>query len=376
MNYQDPHDRRRNDRFWEDRQETPAWAKVLATLIAAVGLGVAIAIFVSRSSEGSVVAVRTETVRKTVAREQAKPERNHRSGQEAKPGHERHVAIPPATETSPQEAESTGGGGQFLGPDAEASFEAMSASLPASVGLAVEPLGSEEVREFGDLRSNGHAWSSIKVAILSTVLKEQGEELGPEEEAWAQSAITASDNEAAASLFGVIEGRRGGLEGASAAVGQTIQEGGSTGTTVATAPPPPGAVSTYGQTVWPVGEAVRFFHSLGRCEILGPSGTGYVESLMKDVIPEQRWGLGGGGFSSADSIGMKGGWGPDSEAGGAYLVRQSGLITNSQGGVAVAMIAIDESGSYPAGAADLTRMAQWLAEELNGFGPRFPECAA
>ena len=38
------------------------------------------------------------------------------------------------------------------------------------------------------------------------------------------------------------------------------------------------------------------------------------------------------------------------------------------------MIAIDESGSYPAGAADLTKMAQWLAGELKGLGPKFPSC--
>ena len=33
-------------------------------------------------------------------------------------------------------------------------------------------------------------------------------------------------------------------------------------------------------------------------EILGRHGTQYVESLMESVIPEQRWGLGEGGFPS------------------------------------------------------------------------------
>ncbi len=374
MNYQDPHGRRRNDRFWEDDRFTPGWAKVVAVLIVAAGLGAAIAIFASRSSGGKAEVVRTETVWQTVAQAQAKPRRK----EGAAPKHT-HSALPPVSETTKSEAAQndggSGSGGGFLGPNADASFDAMAASLPASVGLAVEPLGSEEVREFGDLLSSGHAWSSIKVPILATVLKEQGEHLGPEEEGWAQSAITASDNEAAAALFGTIEGRQGGLDGASAAVGETIQAGGSAGTTVATAPPPPGAVSTYGQTEWPVGEAVRFFHALGRCEVIGPSSTGYVESLMESVIPEQRWGLGEGGFDSDWRVGMKGGWGPDSEAGGGYLVRQSGLVQGPSGGVAVAMIAIDESGSYPAGAADLTRMAQWLGDELKGLGPTFHGCA-
>jgi hypothetical protein len=250
----------------------------------------------------------------------------------------------------------------------------MAASLDASVGLAVQPLGGGEIREFGVLRDDGHAWSTIKVPILVTLLREQGESLGSEEEAWAQSAITASDNSAAAALFGEIEDRRGGLTGASAAVGETLHAGGSVGTEVAIAPPPAGAVSTYGQTDWSVGEAARFFAALGRCEVLGPAGTQYVESLMEGVISEQRWGLGEADFPSGWRVGMKGGWGPEASSGGGYLVRQSGLIQNSEGGVAVAMIALDESGSYPAGASDLTQIAQWLAGELEGLGPAFSGC--
>jgi hypothetical protein len=370
MSYQDPHRRRRDDQFWDDGNLTPSWAKVAATLIVAVGLGAAIAIFVSRSSDGSTKVVRTETVTHTVAEATAEPNRR----ESAKP---KQLSIAPATRTSRKEAgERTGGAsrGSFLGVNAAASFESMAASLPAQVGLAVEPLGSEEVREFGSLLSSGHAWSSIKPAILATVLEEQGESLGAEEEAWAEAAITASDNEAAASLFHTIEGRQGGLDGASAAVGQTIHDGGSTGTTVATAPPPPGAVSTYGQTEWPVGEAVRFYHGLARCEAVGASGSSYIESLMENVISEQRWGLGEASFPSGDRVGMKGGWGPDSEAGGGYLVRQSGFVLGSDGGLAIAMIAIDESGSYPAGASDLTQIAQWLASELKGFGPAYHGC--
>ena len=265
-----------------------------------------------------------------------------------------------------------GGGGKLLGPNADSSFDAMAAGLPAEVGMAIEPLGSEEVIEFGTLLNSGHAWSSIKPAILSTVLAEQGEQLGPEEESWAEGAITASDNEDAADLFHTIEGRQGGLGGASAAVGNTIHEGGSTGTVVATAPPPPGAVSTYGQTEWPVGEAVRFYHGLATCKV---HGTSYIEGLMEDVIAEQRWGLGQASFPSGARVGMKGGWGPDSEANGGYLVRQSGFVQDSRGGIAVAMIAIDESGSYPAGADDLSAMAQWLAGELKGYGPTYHGCS-
>lgn len=367
MNYPDPYGRQPQDHFWEDGRYTPGWAKIVAALIVVIGIGVAIAIFISRNSDDSKPVARVVTVQEEVAPKERQVPQHHEQA-------------PAKKEPTPEAAKGPGNdassGAGLLGPQAEASFESMAASLGGSVGLAVEPLGSEEVSEFGTLREGGHAWSSIKVPILATVLKEQGEHLGSEEEAWAQSAITASDNEAAAGLFGTIESRQGGLESASSAVTQTIQAGGSASTTVATAPPPPGAVSTYGQTVWPVGEAVRFFRALGRCEVLRLSGTSYIESLMESVIPEQRWGLGEGGFPPDWRVAMKGGWGPDSEANGGYLVRQSGLIQNENGGVAVAMIAIDGSGSYPAGASDLTQMAQWLAKELKGLGPSFPSCTS
>jgi hypothetical protein len=344
-------------------------------VIVAGGLGAAIAIFASRSGGSSTEVAQTVTRQVHI---KAKPAASERHITDAVPKHEHAKAPTQVSGTTEKEAEeNTGGavgsgsGGQFLGPNAETSFDAMAATLPAQVGMAVEPLGSEEVIEFGTLLHSGHAWSSIKPAILSTVLAEQGEQLGPEEESWADGAITASDNEDAAALFHTIEGRQGGLEGASAAVGNTIHEGGSAGTVVATAPPPPGAVSTYGQTDWPVGEAVRFYHGLATCKV---HGTSYIEGLMEQVIPEQRWGLGEASWPSGDRVGMKGGWGPDTEANGGYLVRQSGFVRNPQGGIVVAMIAIDESGSYPAGASDLTAMAQWLAGELRGIGPTFHSC--
>jgi hypothetical protein len=37
-------------------------------------------------------------------------------------------------------------------------------------------------------------------------------------------------------------------------------------------------------------------------------------------------------------------------------------------------MAADDAGTYPAGAADLTRIASWLAEELHGLGPAQSTC--
>jgi beta-lactamase family protein len=363
MRYQDPDNRHSRDSFWKETQGTPGWAKVAAALIMTVGIGAAIVIYVSRgSSEPKPTAKTVRAVKATKGAPQAKAHRHDLI-------HESSNSMPPAT----ARANNGGADPAFLAAGAESSFDELASSLSAQIGLAVQPLGGGETREFGDLRA-GHAWSSIKVPILATLLREQGEALGPEEEDWAASAITASDNEAAASLFGKIEEHQGGLIEASQAVEDVLHEAGSAPTQVATAPPPPGAVSTYGQTEWSVGDTAQFFAALGRCEVLGPTGTRYIESLMESVIPEQRWGLGEGGFPSGWRVGMKGGWGPGAES-GDYLVRQSGLIQDATGGIAVAMIVKDDSGTYPGGASDLTQLAQWLGEELKGLGPAFPSCA-
>ena len=342
--------------YWEPDPGTPRWALVVAALILVVGVASAGTIYFSRQDDASEAVARSQP-RKPAAKESAQPLPPQPETQT------RAVAPSPAKKPASPD-------GPILDADAEASFDAMAASLPAQVGLAVAPLAGGTIYEFGDLRE-GHAWSSIKVPILTAVM-DQNEALDPEEEAWAASALTASDNEAAASLFGRLEDRYGGLAGASQAVEGVLREAGDASTTVSTAPPPPGAVSTYGQTQWSLLGSVQFFASLADGCLLGPSGTEYIEGLMESVISEQRWGLGEAGFPSGWSIGMKGGWGP--EASGAYLVRQSGFIRDGDRGVAVAMMAIDDSGTYPAGAADLTQMAAWLAEELQGLGPATSGC--
>lgn len=344
--------------YWEPEPETPRWALVVAALILVAGVASAAAIYISRQNDGSQAVARTAQHR-TAAQAKAQP-------------------LPPQPETqtravapAPKQQHSQAASGPILGAGAEASFEVMAGSLSAQVGLAVASLGDGQVYEFGDLRE-GHAWSSIKVPILTAVMRDEGEALDPEEEAWATSALTASDNEAAAALFGRLEDKYGGLAGASQAVEAVLRDAGDATTTVATAPPPPGAVSTYGQTEWSLLDSVQFYGRLFDGCLLSPAGTEYVEGLMESVIPEQRWGLGEGGFPNGWRVGMKGGWGP--EPSGAYLVRQSGFVRDGDRGIVVAMMAMDDSGSYPAGADDLTQMAQWLARELQGLGPATSGC--
>jgi beta-lactamase class A len=332
---------------------------VVAALILIVGVTGAGAIYLSRQDGETRTVARTQP-------QKAAPEKRTQPPPPQPEAQSRAAKPPPAEPRQPADS-----AGAILAADAEASFEALATSMSAQVGLAVTPLGGGTVYEFGDLRE-GNAWSSIKVPILTAVMLDEGEALDAEEESWAAGALTASDNEAAAALFGRLEDKYGGVAGASQAVESVLRLAGDSSTTVATAPPPPGAVSTYGQTDWSLLSSVRFYESLANGCLLGPSSTEYVEGLMESVIPEQRWGLGEAGFPSGWSVGMKGGWGP--EASGAYLVRQSGFVRDGNRGVAVAMMAIDDSGSYSAGAADLTQMAQWLAAELQGLGPAASGC--
>lgn len=294
---------------------------------------------------------------------------------------ERRLATAKATEAKAErraekaerreEAASGGGpssskGGALFGAGAEGSFESLAASMPGPVGLAVAPLGSGPVETFGPLQS-GHAWSTIKVPILVTLMRDRPEGINAEAQAWAGAALTASDNEAAAALFDQLGQIHGGLSGASAAVGETLAAAGSP-TTVATAPPPAGAVSTYGQTEWSLEGSTAFYRSLANDCLLSPERSDYVLGLMGEVIPEQRWGLGEAGFE-ADLVAFKGGWGPES---GGYLVRQAGLVRDGDSGVAVSMIARD--GTYEGGAAGLTQVATWLRENLRGLGGPASSC--
>lgn len=342
-------DQRPRDLHFEQDTERPRWVIPLAVGIVVAG---AIAAFlIATSAEGGKT--------KTVFLDAKQPTPQHLPSNE--PEQE--------PEPTPAPRSGSGYGGDPLGAGAAGSFETLAASLPAQVGLAVAPLGAMGVEEFGDLRE-GHAWSSIKVPILVTLMRERGSEgLSSDEESSAAAALTASDNEAAARLFAAIEASQGGLEGASAAVGETLASAGDASTTVATGPAPPGAVSTYGQTEWSLGGSATFYRSLAEGCLLDPEGSEYVEGLMEEVIPEQRWGLGEAGFPADWSVGIKGGWGPEGSESGPYLVRQSGIVSDGSGGIAVAMIAIDESGSYEAGAADLTQIAQWLAGRV---GDRLP----
>jgi hypothetical protein len=247
-------------------------------------------------------------------------------------------------------------------PASSSSFAALESEVSGEIGVAFAPLGSTESQTLGPLQV-GHAWSSFKVPISVTVMQEQGGSLTANQESLVASAITASDNEAAAALFSELESKTGGH--ASAAVEQTLSAAGAP-TVVATAPPPPGAVSSWGQTEWELSASTRFYNALA-CGAYG-GATDTILGDMENVIPEQQWGLGQASYPSGTSVAFKAGWGPDGSESGPYLVRQAGIIRSGQAGAVVTIAAQDSSGSFEAGVSDLDGVADWVAENvpLNG----------
>jgi hypothetical protein len=216
------------------------------------------------------------------------------------------------------------------------------------------------------------AMSTSKVLILSALLRNEGGvgNLTAEQSALARAAITESDNDAILALFSDLETDQGGLLGASAYATSLLRQVGDNRTIVATAPPPPGYATTFGQTLWTPTEEVRFFRALALGCVLPPADTDYVLGLMREIEPSESFGLGSVGFSQ---VAYKGGWGP--EPGDQYGVRQTGIIGDGDSGVVVAITA-DPVSTFAAGQTVLDQVAQWLKQELR-LVPRPPaKCPA
>lgn len=330
----------------------PGWARtVLALLVIALGIVVGVWLHSSLTDSG-------ENQQVVVSRSATSHPRHHR----VLPVHTDAKRLPPAS-AGINRSELHG---QPAGREAslQTSFASLESSVTGSIGLAVAPLGAVPIQSYGQLQV-GHAWSSMKVPIIVTLMREGP--LSGEEEGWARLAVTESDNDAAATLFSQLESHHGGLTGASSAVQETLAVSGDPSTEVATAPPPPGAVSTWGQTEWSLSGSVAFYRALACGSLIGAESN-FVLGLMEEVISEQQWGLGQAGFPAGARVAFKAGWGPEAETGG-YLVRQAGIVRVGSSGIVVTMAAEDASGTFEAGIADIDKIADWVADHYSAFGP-------
>jgi hypothetical protein len=337
--------------------------RLLVATVAVVVLcaaGGATAYLLTRSHRHVVVVVRGaaqhETLTVTTASSQA--EYPAAPGAPSLKSVKKQLAATHGANTTTSSTDTGGSSGGVLAADAASSFQALAGSLPGRVEVAVTPLGAGP-REVLGSDEPAHGWSTTKVPVLVALLHARGAEgLTAQEQQWAQSAITESNNESVLALFGDLERLEGGLSGASQYIEGLLRASGDNETVVATAPPPPGAVTTFGQTEWSPGEAVKFFRALALGCLLPTEQTSYVLNLMEHIEPGESWGLGSAGFSS---IAFKGGWGPESSG---YLVRQSGIIDpGSSSGAVVAIVAF--APSFGAGTEMLTRTATWLDQHLH-----------
>ncbi|MBW3085121.1 hypothetical protein KEM60_01316 [Austwickia sp. TVS 96-490-7B] len=224
-------------------------------------------------------------------------------------------------------------------PELTRAFEALPQELRHRASMAVLRVGTgstEETLRWGDLPATP-AWSTIKVPM---VVATRGRDA-----ATATRAITASDNEAAASLWKGL----GGGKTAAEAVQNELRAGGDHNTIVQdhdVRPP----YTPYGQTVWRDDDAVRYTASLP-CR----ADAAAAYDAMKHIITAHRWGLG-----KIDAPAFKGGWGPSSDHG--YVVRQIGVVPAADGGQTAVAVTVLAPQGYDQGVADITTLARLLAD--------------
>jgi hypothetical protein len=259
-----------------------------------------------------------------------------------------------------------------LDPGARASFAALQRHLSADerISVAVQPLGAGRMTVLGgDPQMLG--MSTTKILVLAALLRDRGgvAALTTAQQGLARAAVTESDNQAILALFAALEQDRGGLTGASNYATALLREAGDPSTTVATASPPSGYATTFGQTAWSPSDEVRFFRFLALGCLLPPRDTRYILRLMSQIEPSESWGLGAVGFGS---VAFKGGWGPLPN--GQYGVRQTGII--GQGDQAVVIAITDQASSFAGGTSLLTDVAHWLRSQTHLTPHAGESCAA
>ncbi|MGK8509422.1 serine hydrolase [Nocardia asiatica] len=224
-----------------------------------------------------------------------------------------------------------------------ASYAELAAGVRGKLGMAIMPVGGEQVVTFGEWTS-GPAWSTMKVPLTIAALRRN-----PGSSNFAASAaITQSDNAAADVLWQSL----GTAQEAAQAVQAVLREGGDN-KTVVPATRARSEHSPFGQAEWSLTDQVRF---ASRLPCLPQAER--VTALMEQVVVSQRWGL--GEFTGAE---FKGGWGPD--ASGAYLVRQFGIIDIPTGQIAIAIAVQPESGTFNDGMNVLDKLATVVSQHLD-----------
>jgi hypothetical protein len=250
----------------------------------------------------------------------------------------RHTAVaapPPGTTTAP--------GSAAAGISLAAEFTTLQNRLHATMGVVISAVGPHpEQLVFGDWAS-GPAWSTIKVPLTMTALREENP---PRVTDSMRSAITESDNAAAESIWEKL----GDPVEAAHKVEAVLSKYGDR-TTVEWRKLRP-QFTAFGQSIWSLTNQARFT-AAAVCD----SANAPIFTLMGQVENDQRWGLG-----VIPDTRFKGGWGPSPT--GDYLVRQLGVLKTPTGLTAVAVATQPASGSFDDGTQELTEVSKWLNSHI------------
>ena len=85
---------------------------------------------------------------------------------------------------------------------------------------------------------------------------------------------------------------------------------------------------------------------------------------MQDVESDQRWGASTISVPGGLPLAFKGGWGPDSDHGSGYLVRQKPIVGTGDRGWVFSMIAVPSDAAFATGTDMLSAIADWVARTV------------
>jgi hypothetical protein len=211
------------------------------------------------------------------------------------------------------------------------SFQALSDSVPATVGIAIASGAS--VHSFGAW-STGVAWSTIKVPLAIAALRAR---CGSAD--LIEASISQSDNAAAEQLWSAL----GDPTEAAQRVQAVIQDASTVVESRRLRP----EYTPFGQTQWSLIRQAEFAARLPSIPDASP-----VVDLMGTLTADHRWGLAAKGFAA------KGGWGPGIHD--DYLVRQFAIAPNGSVGVALAA----DAGDFETGVDVVNTLADWIVVNL------------
>jgi hypothetical protein len=186
----------------------------------------------------------------------------------------------------------------------------MRKSLPGQLGIAIVPVGGDEVISLGSLKS-GRAWSTMKVPVSLAAQRERG----PAVAAMEDKAITFSDNDAATSVFARVGPER--LDAIAHRAGMRDFR----------------SSTSWGASEISAADMAAAFADLDR--MLPQRYRRFGLGLLGSIVPEQRWGIARIASERGWSVRFKGGWRLDP---GGQIVNQAAELRRDGAERAIAVL--------------------------------------